>query len=133
MRDGRAATAGAVAALVWAAAEPLDRRLFRSRYSDVEMLGKLVTRTQLWPLAGLAVHAVNGAAFGVAASRLRIRPFALAMVENVALFPLAAVVDRRHPARAELGPLFTVRGFTQATFRHALFGTVLGALLREKP
>jgi hypothetical protein len=132
VKDRRAATAGAVAALVWAAAEPLDRRLFRSRYSDVEMLGKLVTRTRLWPLAGLAVHAANGAAFGAAANRLRIRPFALAMVENVALFPLAAVVDRRHPARDELGPLFTARGFAQATFRHALFGTVLGFLLREK-
>jgi hypothetical protein len=128
-----AARAGAVAALVWAACEPLDRRLLRHDYSDVEMLGKLVTRSRAWPVAGLAVHAATGAAFAVAAERLRVRPFRLAMIENAALFPLARVVDRRHPARDELAPLFTVRGFVQATLRHALFGAVLSALLREEP
>jgi hypothetical protein len=129
---GRAARAGAAAALVWAAVEPLDRRLFRHDYSDVEMLGKAVTRTGAWPVAGLAVHAANGAAFGVACATLRVHPFRLAMIENVALFPLALLVDRKHPARDELAPLFTARGFAQATARHALFGTVLTALLREE-
>ncbi len=126
------ALAGAVAALVWAAAEPLDRRLFRSDYSDVEMLGKLVTRSRAWPAAGLALHAANGAAFGAASARLRMRPFTLAMIENAALFPLAALVDRHHPARGELAPLFTLRGFAQATARHALFGAVLEALAGEE-
>ena len=130
MSGARAAAAGAVAALVWAAAEPLDRRLFRHDYSDVEMLGKAVTRSRAWPLAGLAVHAANGAVFALASRRLRVPPFKLAMIENVALFPLSYVVDRHHPARDELAPLLSIRGFAQATARHALFGAVLARLAR---
>jgi hypothetical protein len=126
----RAAAAGAAAALVWAALEPLDRRLFRHDYSDVEMLGKLVTRSRLWPVAGLIVHAANGAAFGVTCAAIRWRPIRAALVENVALFPLARVVDDHHPARDELAPLLTPRGFAQATARHAVFGIVLDRLSR---
>jgi hypothetical protein len=140
MSPARAALAGAAAAWVWAAVEPLDRRVLRHDYSDVAMLGKLATRSRAWPLAGLAVHGANGAVFGLAFDRVRRRtgwkaqPLALglALAENVALFPLAAAIDRRHPARGERGlaPLFTTRGLVQATFRHALFGVVLGRLAR---
>jgi len=136
----RAALAGVAAAGAWAAVEPLDRRVLRHDYSDVAMLGKLVTRSAAWPLAGVAVHAVNGAAFGLAFDRARSRTavgpqrlaLGLALAENFALFPLAAIVDRLHPARGERGlaPLFTTRGLAQATFRHALFGAVLGRLAR---
>lgn len=126
------AVAGAVAALTWAALEPLDRRLMRNDYSDVAMLGKLVTRSRAWPLAGLALHAANGAVFGLVSERVRARvsPLQLALVENTALFPLTYVVDRAHPARGERGlaPSFTVRGFVQETVRHAVFGVVLARL-----
>jgi hypothetical protein len=134
LSNARAAAAGAVAALVWAAVEPLDRRLFQHDYSDVAMLGKAVTRSRAWPVAGLAVHSANGAVFGVAARRLRVNPLAFALVENTALFPLGAAVDRFHPARGERGlaPLFTVRGFAQATVRHLVFGAVLERLLGEE-
>ena len=138
MSPARAALAGAAAAGAWAAVEPLDRRLLRHDYSDVAMLGKLVTRSRAWPLAGLALHLANGAVFGVAFDRARAhtgwRPrrtaLGLALAENFALFPVAAAVDRIHPARGERGlaPLFTPRGLAQATFRHALFGIVLGRL-----
>lgn len=37
------ALAGAVAATAWSLLEPVDRRLFGSDYSDVALLGKLVT------------------------------------------------------------------------------------------
>jgi hypothetical protein len=134
----RSALAGFGAALVWAAVEPLDRRLFRCDYSDVAMLGKAVTRGPLWPVAGLAVHAANGAAFGLAyheaKARVRRGPVRigvqLALAEHLVLFPLAPLVDRFHPARGEPGvaQLATARGFVQATFRHALFGAVLGRL-----
>ena len=136
----RPALAGALAALTWAAVEPLDTRLLRNDYSDVAMLGKLVTRSRAWPLAGLAVHAANGAAFGLVFHELRGRTrvdpvrlgLALALTEHLALFPLAPLVDRFHPARRRpgLAPLATTRGFAQATFRHALFGAVLGRLAR---
>ena len=39
--------AGATAALVWAAQEPLDRQVFGCDYSDVALLGKAVSRTAL--------------------------------------------------------------------------------------
>jgi hypothetical protein len=51
---------------MWAAVEPLDRRVFGSDYSDVALLGKAVTRSRLWPAVGLAVHTGNGAIFGLA-------------------------------------------------------------------
>ena len=136
----RGAVAGAGAALVWAALEPLDRRLFRNDYSDVALLGKLVTRTRAWVSVGLALHAANGALFGLAFEevrrrrRLRAQPLALglALAENFALFPLAGVIDRHHPARGTSGlaPIVNARGLAQATVRHAVFGVVLGRWAR---
>ena len=123
--------------LVWAAAEPLDRRLFRHDYSDVALLGKGVTRSRAWPLAGLAVHTANGAVFGLVYRELRRRrgvtALQLALAEHTVLFPLGWAADRFHPARGEpgLAKLFSWRAFGQATLRHALFGVVLGRLAQE--
>ena len=138
----RAAAAGAAAATVWAALEPLDRRLLVCDYSDVALLGKAVSRRH-WLLAGLTIHALNGAAFGLAfdAARRRIpvapRRLAVAgaLAEHVALYPLCFLVDRYHPARGEPGvpPLLTnPRAFAQATWRHALFGLALDRLARRR-
>lgn len=135
----RAAAAGATAATVWGLLEPLDKRLFRCDYSDVALLGKLVTRGPGWRAAGFALHAANGAAFGLvfdaARRRLPIEPRRLALVlalaEHVALYPTSFLVDRYHPARGTEGipPLLTnPRAFAQATARHALFGWLLGRL-----
>ena len=134
MTSARAAGAGAAAALVWGALEPLDTRLLRHDYSDVALLGKAVTRTRAWPLAGLALHAANGAVFGLvyreARRRYGVSAVQLALVESTALFPLACVIDRIHPARGSRGlaPLFTARGFVQTTARHLVFGAVLDRL-----
>jgi hypothetical protein len=133
----RSAAAGACAALVWAAAEPLDRRLVRNDYSDIALLGKAATRTRAWPVVGLAMHAANGAVFGLVYHELRRRrgtsAVRLALVEHVTLFPLGAFVDRRHPARGQAGVerVFGARAFVQATWRHLVFGAVLGRLARE--
>jgi hypothetical protein len=135
----RAATAGGVAAVVWALQEPLDQRLIGCDYSDVAVLGKAVTRGGAWWPAGLAFHVLNGALFGLVYHEVRERrreaPRTLAVVmalgEHVALYPLCALVDRFHPARGTRGvpPLLTNRrAFAQATWRHALFGLVLGRL-----
>ncbi len=143
-RTARAALAGASAATVWSLVEPVDRRVFGFPYSDVALLGKAVTRGPLWRPLGLLAHAANGAAAGVAFERLDRRvggstmrnAVAFAMVEHLALYPLTAITDRCHPARGDvdLPPLSrSPRGFAQATFRHLLFGVVLGALLRRSP
>jgi hypothetical protein len=138
-KRARAAAAGAVAATVWGLQEPLDQRLFRCDYSDIAVLGKALTRGPGWRAAGFAIHAVNGAIFGLAFHELRRRArvdyrklaVAAAVGEHLTLYPLCYFIDRHHPARGETGipPLFTnPRAFAQATWRHALFGVVLGRL-----
>src|SRR5918992_515760 len=133
------ASAGAGAAGGWGAPGPIDQRLFRCDYSDVAILGKAVTRGAHWRAAGFAIHAVNGALFGLAYDAVRRRvpvepkrlALAMALVEHVGLYPLAYFVDRFHPARGERGVptlLTNGRAFGQATLRHALFGLVLGLL-----
>jgi hypothetical protein len=134
----RAIGAGAASALVWAALEPLDRRLFRHDYSDVAVLGKAFTRGPAWRPLGVALHALNGAIFGAVyyeiARRVSRDPRRLALdfalLEHLTLFPTGRLVDRYHPARGEPGVerLFSLPAFGQATIRHALFGKLLGAL-----
>ena len=131
--------AGATAAAVWALQEPLDRRVFRCDYSDVAVLGKAVTRGRAWRPVGLAIHTANGAALGLAYDKARRRlpvgprktAVAMALGEHLALYPLCFFIDRFHPARGEPGiPLLLTnpRAFAQATWRHALFGALLGRL-----
>ena len=105
-----------MAATSWALLEPLDRRVFRCDYSDVRLVG------------GFAVHALNGALFGLAFDAVRRRTnveqrrlaLALALAEHAALWPLLAFFDR------EL--VRSPRAFAQGTYRHALFGVLLGRL-----
>ena len=133
--------AGAVAATVWSALEPIDKRLFRCDFSDVAVLGKAVTRGPAWLPLGLTMHAVNGAIFGLAFDEARrhvpIEPrrlaLGMALAEHMALYPLGYFIDRYHPARCEEGvpPLLTnPRAFAQATVRHAVFGALLARLAR---
>src|SRR4029453_16058954 len=56
---------------------------------------------------------------------------AMALAEHLTLYPLCYFVDRHHPARGESGvpPLLrSTRAFAQATWRHAVFGAILGRL-----
>jgi len=139
-RSLNGAVAGAVAADVWDAQQPADKRAFDCGYDDLELLGKAITRGDAWPVAGLALHMGNGAAFGAVYGQLRPflpgplvgRAVTAAMIEHVALWPLGRLVDRYHPARKELTPLGgNSRAFAQAAWRHLLFGLVLGELERR--
>src|SRR4051795_5304452 len=131
------AMAGSLAAAVWAAQQPLDKRVFECAYDDVEMLGKAVTRGREWQLIGLAIHMGNGAAVGAIYSQLR--PFLpgppvatgvlAGLVEHAVSWPLVSLVDASHPAKGDLPTLWgSPRALAQATWRHALFGAVLGGL-----
>jgi hypothetical protein len=133
----RGGVAGAVAAVVMTLEQPLDKRLFASRYDDVEILGKLVTRGDNWYPIGFALHVQNGALFGAAYARLKpslpgpavLRGLLVGVVEHVATWPMTVLVDRYHPARNELPKLAADRrAFGQATIRHAVFGLALGLL-----
>lgn len=140
----RGALAGGIAAGVWALQQPLDKRALRCEYDDVELLGRTLlpaASQRGWYPVGLALHVQNGALFGavyagVIAPRLPVPPALrgplVAQVENFGLWPLGRLNDRFHPARAELPRLTgNRRALTQATWRHLLFGVVLGELERR--
>ena len=132
------ALAGAAAAAAWAAAEPLGRQLHGTSYSDVRLLGRPLSRRH-WRAAGLAVHLANGAGAGVLYRRLGLRGPAAALLvfqaENLAAWPLMAVVDRAHPDRRSGAwpPLLRNRRvFAYEVAMHAVFAAVLGTFLRHE-
>lgn len=136
-RSAGGALAGVIAAALWAAQQPLDRRLFGSRVDDVELLGKLVTRERQWPLVGVALHLQNGAALGAVYAQLKpflpgppiARGVVVALAEHALTWPLVQLVDRHHPAARELEPLAgNPRALAAETWRHVLFGAALGLL-----
>jgi hypothetical protein len=141
------ALAGGIAAGVWALQQPLDKRVLRSDYDDVELLGRALRpraeRSDWYPL-GLALHVQNGALFGAvyagalapllagAGVPAAARAPLVAQVENFGLWPLGRVSDHFHPARDSLPRLAgNRRALAQATWRHLLFGVVLGELERR--
>jgi hypothetical protein len=139
-RTLRGAVSGALAAAVWALQQPVDKALFSSHYDDVELLGKAVTRDAGWLPIGLGIHMADGALFGAVYANVApaipvapaLRGPVAALAEHVALWPLVALTDRLHPARADLPKLRGNRvAFLQAAWRHLLFGFVLGELERR--
>ncbi len=120
--------------------EPLDRRWFRFPYSDIAILGLFVTRGPHWRAAGWVLHVVNGTVAGLVfwavyrwlGGNVFWLAIGFAMVEHLATYPLTMLTDRFHPARGapELPPMSrSGRAFAQSTFRHLLFGVLLGALV----
>jgi hypothetical protein len=139
-RTLRGAVSGAVAAAVWGLQQPLDKLVFRSGYDDVELLGRAVTGGEGWYGAGIGIHMANGALFGAAYANVApaiplpppLRGPCVALGEHLALWPLAALADRLHPARERLPRLAgNRRAFYQAAWRHLLFGLILGELERR--
>jgi hypothetical protein len=139
-KTARGALAGAVAALVWAAQQPLDKRAFGVPYDDCEFLGAGVTDGPAALPLGWVLHTVNGAAFGAAYAnvvpRLPLpswaRGPAVALVESTVLWPGTAFVPRLHPRASRFPQLWGSRpAFAQATWRHLLFGVVMGELERR--
>jgi hypothetical protein len=139
-RSLRGALAGAVAASVWAAQQPLDRRVFGVPYDDAELLGRWVAPSGPWQPIGLVMHLGNGALFGAlyanTAPSMPVPPAlrgpVAGLVEHLLTWPGTAVIQHVHPARRELPTLWgSSRAFAQATWRHLLFGTVLGEIERR--
>ena len=127
-RTLRGALAGTVAAGVWLAQQPLDKRIFDWPHDDAELLGRL---TGVGPSAGAVLHLANGALFGAVYSAVapatrvpaKLRGPAAGLLEHLATWPLTAL------AAPELTS--SPRAFAQSTWRHLLFGTVLGELERR--
>lgn len=138
-RTLRGALAGGVAAAVWAAQQPLDKRVFRVPYDDADLLGRFVAPGRAGYAAGVALHLTNGALFGAlyaTAARGLPVPAVLrgplaGLAEHLATWPATLLLDRV-PAWEPLPRLWgSWPAFAQATWRHLLFGTVLGELERR--
>lgn len=136
----RGALAGAVAATVWAAQQPLDRHVFGVPYDDCELLGKALTRSRWAVPIGWAIHVANGALFGAVYANVAPRvPLpswargpAAGLLEHAATWPSTAFLPALHPAAADFPKLWgSPAALAQATWRHGLFGTVLGEIERR--
>jgi hypothetical protein len=127
-RTLRGALAGAAAAGVWLVQQPLDEKIFEWPHDDAELLARL-TGTDL--TTGTLLHVANGAVFGALYARVapalpvpvRLRGPVAGLLEHLATWPLTALV----------APDLTSspRAFAQSTWRHLLFGFVLGELERR--
>src|SRR2546421_5310796 len=101
----RGGAAGAVATVVMTLEQPLDKRLFDSKYDDVEILGKLVTRGDHWRPIGFALHVQNGAILGAAYARLKpslpgsavLSGLLAGLPQPPATWPLTILIDPHHP------------------------------------
>ena len=138
-RSRRGALAGAAAAGVWALQQPLDIRFFAVPYDDTELLGKFVTRSRAWRPAGVAIHltfgAAAGAVYAAVAPSLPVPAWArgplFALTEHLATWPGTRLLPAVHPAADDFPALWGDHAaFAQATWRHLLFGVVLGELER---
>jgi hypothetical protein len=133
----RGAFAGALAACLWAAAEPGLGRVFGTTYSDRRLLQGLVGTTSA---GALVLHACNGAVLGAAFQRLGLRGplrgMVVTQVENLVLWPGMIVAQEIHPScrEGEWPPLFRSRRiFAYEVAGHALFGALVGSMLRQLP
>ena len=139
-RTLRGALAGAAAAGVWAAQQPLDRRVFGVPYDDTELLGRwVVPKGAGWQPAGIALHLAQRRPVrgrlrerrAVAAGRAR-RCAGRSPAWPSTSPPGPGPRCSRASTRPQLPPLWgSGRAFAQATWRHVLFGLVLGELERR--
>lgn len=131
-RSLRGALAGSLAAAAWLAQQPLDKRAFDLDYDDAELLGRLVARGRPAESAiGAFLHLQNGALFGAVYAGLApslpvpavLRGPLAGLAEHLVTWPATAIVEPRLWGSG--------RAFAQATWRHLVFGFVLGELERR--
>jgi len=136
----RGALAGAVAAAVWSAQQPLDKRVFGVDYDDAELLGSALTRQRGGAATyalGHALHLANGALFGAVYAAVSpavggpgaARGALAGLIEHAATWPAMRFLPSVHPVGEAFPALWgDRRALAQATWRHLLFGTVLGVV-----
>jgi hypothetical protein len=130
-RTLRGALAGSVAAGVWLAQQPLDERVFGFQHDDAELLGRLAAGAAAPSALGALLHLQNGALFGALYANFApslpvaapVRGPLAALLEQLATWPATALVE---PRLWRSG-----RAFAQATWRHLVFGLVLGEIERR--
>src|SRR5262245_32741738 len=136
-RVRKGALAGALAALVYVAEIPVDKRLVGYGYDDVALLGRPFSadRRRWLPLGilgngtiGLAAGAAGGLLWPYLPGPAWLRGLLFAQAENAALFPLAIPLDRHHPLirRGAHPAVWSRPAFFQSILRHLAFGVAFG-------
>jgi hypothetical protein len=134
----RGALAGAAAGAVWIAQQPLDKRVFGVDYDDALLLGRLARLDgPAAAIGGFAMHVANGAVLGALYANVApslplpraLRGPAVVMVEHLASWTLTPVIDRLDLGFPKLWG--NNAAFAQATYRHLLFGVLMGELERR--
>ncbi|MCL4543499.1 MAG: hypothetical protein M1118_02695 [Chloroflexi bacterium] len=131
------ALAGLAGIAAWIIVMPWDKRLFRSDYDDIELLGTPFARGRAAWFLGLVLHMLNGLTFGAvyalaAEPNLRgsgwLRGFITAELEGTSFSTFCPVLDRIHPGIRGgcTGKTATLPAVAQGIIRHAVFGVVLG-------
>ena len=117
--------------------EPLLRTVYAEMSADVEALDAGLRAIAASPLRIVLLHYAPVAATLEGEPReiwafLGSERLATPIAEHLATWPLTIAVDRVHPARDEMPRLSASgRAFAQATWRHLVFGIVMGELERR--
>jgi hypothetical protein len=132
-RTLRGALAGAAAGAIWIAQQPLDKRVFGVDYDDALLLGRLARLDgAAATIVGTAMHIANGAVFGAVYANIApslpgprwLRGPGVVMAEHLSSWTLMPVIDRLDLGFPKLWG--NNAAFAQATYRHLLFGIVMG-------
>ncbi len=133
----RGALAGVVGAAAWAGTEPVLGRMLRTRYTDVEYTGRLVTHGRAWHASGVAAHTAVGAALGAAMASAGVadvrRSIGVMQAENALAWPclaLLASLRAGSPSRPRLGD---ARRFVQCAAVRAVYASVYALSLQRLP
>lgn len=137
--------AGIVASLGYLIAQTVDERVLRSGYDDVILWGGLLSRDpRRQRLLGLTVHFSLGLSLAAAYVAVLpglpdlpgpIRGLLFAEAENTLAYPCVPLINRVHPEvrSNRLPSLTTWRYWAVETFRHAVYGLLLGAIAPKRP
>lgn len=134
----RVLPAGTAASAAYLAEQALDRKLLPNRYDDLVLWGGLIARhPRRQRMLGLAIHWCVGLSLAAAFDALEpsmprlprwIAGAVFVQLENTALFPSVALINRVHPAvrRGQLPSLWTWTYFWVEVARHLAYGVTLG-------
>jgi hypothetical protein len=134
----RGAIAGVIAAAVMVAVNLADMAVTKQRTNDIRLVGGLFPGARrAWPVFGTGIHLLNGAALGSLFALVQhglpgptwARGVIFGLVENFLLWPFLLMTDRIHPdvKTGKLDRYNRPGPFAAATFRHIVYGAVLGA------
>ena len=124
----------------WGPPPPRHKRGLGVDYDDAELLERLArVRAPATHPVGLALHVANGAVFGAVYANVApslpgpgaVRGAAAGLAEHLATWPGTLVIDRLSLGRDFPKLWGDPRAFAQATWRHVLFGALLGELERR--